>query len=80
MTVSRTIRLMKSLGYGNAYRYAHDEPDAYAAGAHYLPDGMREPGWYEPVARGLETQIAAKLAQLRELDARAEEHSTGNEG
>lgn len=73
-------RLMKSLGYGNAYRYAHDEPDGYAAGARYLPEGMSEPGWYVPVARGLETQIAAKLAQLRELDARAEEHGTGYGG
>lgn len=63
-------KLMKSLGYGTAYRYAHDEPDGYAAGECYLPDGMQEPGWYQPVARGLETQIAAKLAQLRELDVR----------
>jgi putative ATPase len=59
---------MKDLGYGHEYRYAHDEPDAYAAGETYLPDGMAEPGWYKPVARGLESKIAEKLAWLRELD------------
>jgi putative ATPase len=63
-------RLMKELGYGEAYRYAHDEPEGYAAGERYLPDGMAEPGWYRPVARGLEAQIATKLAHLRELDER----------
>lgn len=61
-------RLMKDLGHGKAYRYAHDEPDAYAAGESYLPEGMPEPGWYRPVARGLEHQIGEKLAKLRELD------------
>lgn len=61
-------RLMKELGHGHDYRYAHDEPDAYAAGETYLPDGMPEPGWYQPVPRGLETQIADKLARLRALD------------
>ncbi|HRP97845.1 MAG TPA: replication-associated recombination protein A [Rhodocyclaceae bacterium] len=61
-------RLMKELGYGRRYRYAHDEPEAYAAGESYLPDGMAEPGWYRPTSRGLEAQIAAKLAHLRELD------------
>jgi putative ATPase len=64
-------RLMKELGYGRHYRYAHDEPDAYAAGESYLPDGMAEPGWYRPTPRGLEAQIAAKLARLRELDAQS---------
>ena len=44
-------KLMKELGYGHAYRYAHDEPNAYAAGETYLPDGMREPRWYKPVPR-----------------------------
>ena len=57
-------KLMKDLGYGNAYRYAHDEPDAYAAGETYLPDGMREPGWYQPVPRGLEGKIGEKLNWL----------------
>ena len=45
-------KLMKELGHGHAYRYAHDEPEAYAAGETYLPDGMAEPGWYEPTPRG----------------------------
>ncbi|HQS03040.1 MAG: recombination factor protein RarA [Halothiobacillus sp. 24-54-40] len=61
-------RLMKELGYGHAYRYAHDEPHAYAAGEHYLPDGMAEPQWYQPVPRGLESKIAEKMAFLRSLD------------
>ena len=61
-------RLMKELGHGHAYRYAHDEPHAYAAGEHYLPDGMAEPRWYQPVPRGLEAKIGDKLAFLRQLD------------
>jgi len=64
-------KLMKELGYGHAYRYAHDEPDAYAAGETYFPDGMPEPGWYQPVPRGMESKIADKLAWLRELDRQA---------
>ena len=64
-------KLMKELGYGHAYRYAHDEPDAYAAGETYFPDGMPEPGWYQPVPRGMESKIADKLAWLRELDRKA---------
>ncbi len=64
-------KLMKELGYGKAYRYAHDEPEAYAAGETYLPDGMAEPGWYEPTPRGLEGRIGEKLAHLRELDRKA---------
>jgi putative ATPase len=64
-------KLMKDLGHGHAYRYAHDEPEAYAAGETYLPDGMPEPGWYEPTPRGLEGQIGQKLAHLRELDRKA---------
>jgi putative ATPase len=61
-------KLMKELGHGKAYRYAHDEPEAYAAGESYLPDGMPEPDWYQPVSRGLESKIADKLAHLRKLD------------
>lgn len=61
-------QLMKELGYGHAYRYAHDEPEAYAAGETYLPDGMVEPQWYRPVSRGLEGKIAEKIAHLRDLD------------
>jgi len=60
--------LMKQLGHGRDYRYAHDEPDAYAAGETYLPDGMDEPGWYRPVGRGLEARIAERLAEFRALD------------
>ncbi|WP_112171489.1 replication-associated recombination protein A [Paraburkholderia unamae] len=63
-------KLMKELGYGHEYRYAHDEPDAYAAGETYLPDGMREPRWYQPTPRGLEGKIGEKLARLADLDAR----------
>ncbi|MGB2903871.1 MAG: recombination factor protein RarA, partial [Candidatus Dechloromonas phosphoritropha] len=64
-------KLMKELGHGKAYRYAHDEPEAYAAGETYLPDGLPEPHWYQPTPRGLEGQIADKLAHLRDLDRKA---------
>jgi len=64
-------KLMKELGYGREYRYAHDEPNAYAAGETYLPEGMAEPGWYEPAPRGIESKIAEKLAWLRSLDEQA---------
>jgi putative ATPase len=62
-------KLMKELGHGKEYRYAHDEPHGYAAGESYLPEGMSEPRWYEPVERGLESQIKEKMAFLRKLDA-----------
>ncbi|MDX2455990.1 MAG: replication-associated recombination protein A [Gammaproteobacteria bacterium] len=61
-------KLMKELGYGKTYRYAHDEPEGYAAGEDYFPEGMADPGYYQPVPRGLEIRIAEKLAHLRELD------------
>ncbi len=61
-------KLMKELGYGKAYRYAHDEPEAYAAGESYFPEEMGERQYYRPVPRGLEIKIAEKLAHLRELD------------
>jgi putative ATPase len=64
-------KLMKELGYGHDYRYAHDEPNAYAAGETYLPEGMKEPGWYRPTPRGLEIKIAEKLAFLKKLDDEA---------
>ena len=64
-------RLMKELGYGHEYRYAHDEPEAYAAGETYLPEGMSEPGWYRPAPRGMEAKIAERLAWLRSLDEAA---------
>ena len=64
-------KLMKEFGYGKAYRYAHDEPEAYAAGESYLPEGMAKPHWYVPTPRGLEGQIGQKLDHLRELDRKA---------
>ena len=64
-------RLMKELDYGKAYRYAHDEPEAYAAGETYFPEEMGERRYYKPVPRGLEIKIAEKLAHLRELDKKA---------
>ena len=64
-------KLMKELDYGKEYRYAHNEPDAYAAGEHYFPDGMQEQHYYHPVDRGLEIKIAEKLARLRTLDKQA---------
>ena len=64
-------KLMKELGHGRAYRYAHDEPNGYAAGEQYMPEGLGEPDWYRPVPRGLETKIAEKLDWLRGLDAQA---------
>ncbi|HET8551569.1 MAG TPA: replication-associated recombination protein A [Gammaproteobacteria bacterium] len=64
-------RLMKELGYGERYRYAHDEPDAYAAGETYFPEEMGERRYYNPVPRGLEIKIADKLAALRQRDREA---------
>ena len=64
-------RLMKNLGYGKDYRYAHDEQDAYAAGERYFPDDMPDVEWYRPTDRGLEAKIAEKLAELRRRDADA---------
>jgi putative ATPase len=66
-------RLMKSLGFGREYRYAHDEPDAYAAGENYFPEGMPAVQWYRPTERGLEAKIAEKLARLRSLDRKTKE-------
>lgn len=64
-------KLMKDLDYGKDYRYAHNEPEAYAAGESYFPEGMAEEHYYYPVERGLEIKIAEKLAHLRELDKQA---------
>ncbi len=58
-------KLMKELDYGKGYRYAHDEEGGFAAGEHYLPDGMASPGFYRPVERGLEIKIAEKLGLLK---------------
>jgi putative ATPase len=68
-------RLMKQLDYGKGYRYAHDEADGFAAGETYLPDGMAPPGFYQPVARGLEIRIGEKLRELQQRNAVAPEHS-----
>ena len=65
-------QLMKQLDYGKGYRYAHDEEGGFAAGERYLPDGMADPGFYEPVERGLEIKIAQKLRDLRERNAAAD--------
>jgi putative ATPase len=64
-------RLMKTLGYGKEYRYAHDEADAYAAGERYLPDDMPDVTFYEPTGRGVEARIREKLASLRQRDEAA---------
>ena len=61
-------RLMKELGYGRDYRYAHDETDAYAAGENYFPEGMARPEFYRPTDRGLEAKIRERLEELRALD------------
>jgi putative ATPase len=61
-------QLMKSLDYGKAYRYAHDEPEAYAAGENYFPDELSGSRYYHPVPRGLEIKIGEKLKHLKELD------------
>ncbi len=61
-------KLMKELGYGHAYRYAHDEPDAYAAGEDYFPEEMPRVEFYRPTPRGLEGKIGERLAHLRDLD------------
>jgi len=64
-------KLMKELGYHKGYRYAHDEPGAFAAGESYLPEGVEAPGWYQPTDRGLEIKIGEKLARLRALNEAA---------
>jgi len=61
-------KLMKNLGYGDEYRYAHDEPEAYAAGEDYFPEALEAQRYYQPVPRGLELKIREKLAHLNELD------------
>lgn len=65
-------KLMAEMGYGAQYRYAHTQDGAYAAGQTYLPSGMREPNWYQPVQRGLEIKIAQRLDLLKSLDAEAD--------
>ena len=64
-------RLMKDMGFGKDYRYAHDDAEGYAAGENYFPDGMAKVNWYRPTSRGMEGRIAEKLAYLRNLDKKA---------
>ncbi|MGE4499167.1 MAG: replication-associated recombination protein A [Hydrogenovibrio sp.] len=64
-------KLMQNMGYGEGYRYAHDEPDAYAAGERYFPEEMLERYYYQPVNRGLEIKIADKMQRLRQMDAQS---------
>jgi len=64
-------RLMKELGYGGEYRYAHDEPEAYAAGEDYFPEQLQPRRYYQPVPRGLELKIRDKLEHLATLDSQS---------
>ncbi len=66
-------KLMKSLDYGKEYRYAHHEPEAYAAGENYFPDELKGSAYYQPVGRGLELKISEKLKHLKELDKKFQE-------
>ena len=66
-------KMMKEMDYGKGYRYAHGEENAFAAGEHYFPQEMNPCQWYEPQNRGLEIQIAEKLQQLRQLNAKYRE-------
>ncbi len=70
--------LMKELGYGRGYRYAHDEDDGFAAGEVYLPETIAGRTYYHPVARGLETKIGEKLQRLRQLNAQARRKTNKN--
>lgn len=73
-------KLMQEMGYGRAYRYAHNEPYAYAAGERYMPDGLDEPDFYQPVPRGLESKIAEKLSWLKSLDEAASSDKNKTDG
>lgn len=73
-------QMMKNMGFGAGYRYAHDEPDGFAAGATYFPDEMGERVYYEPVDRGLEQRIGARLRDLRARNARGGAEGDGTMG
>ncbi|MBI3154032.1 MAG: replication-associated recombination protein A [Burkholderiales bacterium] len=73
-------KLMKSLGHGAGYRYAHDEDGGYAAGESYWPDSLAPRRWYEPRPRGLEQRIAERLAELRTRDVQAGSRGGGEDG
>jgi len=70
-------RLMKQLGHGAGYRYAHDEAGAVAAGERYLPDGLPQQQFYEPAPRGLEQRLGERLAELRALNEQARKAAGG---
>ena len=70
-------RLMKDMGFGREYRYAHDEEGGYAAGEDYFPEDFPQVDWYRPVARGMEIKIGEKLDHLRSLDRNAEKKRSG---
>lgn len=70
-------KLMDELGYGDGYRYAHDEPNAFAAGEIYLPEGLEGRRWYFPTERGLDARIREKMAQLRRWNEEAWEKGEG---
>jgi putative ATPase len=72
-------RLMKQLGYGRDYRYAHDEPEGFAAGENYWPDGLAAQRFYEPTDHGLEQRIAERMRHLRELNDQAASGAAGEE-
>ncbi len=72
-------QLMKELGYGKEYRYAHDEPDAYAAGEQYFPEEMKPQTYYTPVDRGLEQRIKERLQYFRSLDKQDPAQEPDNE-
>lgn len=69
-------KLMKDMGFGQYYRYAHDEPEAYAAGESYFPDDMPPVDFYHPTSFGLEAKIAEKLRYLKKLDEQAKKRHT----
>ena len=69
--------LMKSMGHGEDYRYAHDEEGGYAAGESYFPEALKDSRYYFPVERGLEKQIREKLDYLRNLDQASAEKRYG---
>jgi len=71
-------QLMKELDYGKSYRYAHDEPEAYAAGEHYFPQEMKPPTYYYPVARGLEQRIKERLQTFRDMDKQVTVDNSGD--
>ena len=70
--------LMSELGHGDGYRYAHDEADGFAAGAHYFPDTINSVRFYEPVQRGLEIRISERLNDLRQRNSAAQQSESGN--